>query len=485
MALEEAERAERPQSPACDLLVSGGIILTLDDGRTVLDPGAVAISADRIIAVGTPEELRTYRAPRTIDAAGMAVIPGLVDCHNHLFQTLGRGLGEGLGGWPWLSEFMWPYAGAITGEETRVAALLGSIEAARAGTTAILDHHYGRTDPETTLAVADAIESVGLRGVVARGMAGPLSRVGAEQGLPRSSFRYDSEEELELTAECMCARPKESRVAVWPGPINLVYTDQDLLRRSAELARSAGVGWHTHCCAPPTDPEIYLEAYGMRPVPWLRREGLLGPDTTLAHCTWLDDEDVQSIGETRTGVAYLPVSNQYMPYGVMRLADLRAAGAVVGLATDGSACGHRQDLFDCMKQAILLQRVHTLQPEASIAEEALELATREGSALLGLEAGSIEPGRLADLVVVDLRRPHLCPLSRAVASLVYSTSGSDVSMNIVGGQVIYEDGRCTMVDEGEVIAEARVRARELIERAGLEAMSRPWEQRSVAGTHPR
>jgi 5-methylthioadenosine/S-adenosylhomocysteine deaminase len=461
-------------APICDLLLTGGAVVTVDDERSVFDPGAVAIAGDRIVAVGAAADLAGYRAARAVDCSGSAVIPGLVDCHNHLFQTLARGLGEGLGGWPWLARFMWPYAGAITPEETRAAALLGAIEAARAGTTAILDHHYGRTDPRTTLSVAAAIESVGLRGVVARGIAGPLTEVGASHGLPRSSFPYTTDEELAFTEACMEARPRDGRVVVWPGPLNLVYTDQDLVRRGVALAREAGVGWHTHCSAPRADPAIYLDAYGIRPVPWLHGEGLLGPDTTLAHCTWLDDGDIELLGETGTAAVYLPVSNQYMPYGVMRLRDLRAAGAVVGLGSDGAACGHRQDLFECMKQAVLLQRVHSLDPEAALAEEALELATREGARLLGIDAGALAPGKLADVVVVDLRRAHLRPHHRTVASLVYAARGSDVAMTIVGGRVIVEGGRCTLVSEREAIDDAQARSADVAGRANLAPLARPW-----------
>jgi 5-methylthioadenosine/S-adenosylhomocysteine deaminase len=452
---------------ACDLLLTGGAVVTVDDDRRVIDPGAVAISDDRIVAVGTSDELADLAAARTIDCSGKAILPGLIDCHNHLFQTLARGLGEALGGWRWLAEFMWPYAGAITSEDTRAAAMLGAIEAVRAGTTAMLDHHYGIADVSTTLVVADTMEAVGLRGVVARGIAGPISDVGKAQGLPSSSFRYSAQEEYEMTAECMRRRPAGARVAIWPGPINVVYTDREMLLRSVELARSAGVGWHTHCCAPRDDPQIYLGAYGVRPVPWMHAAGVLGPDATLAHCTWLDDRDVDLLGQTGTGVAYCPVSNQYMPYGTMRLRDLRSAGAVVGLATDGSACGHRQDLFECMKQAILVQRVQALDPEASDATEALELATREGARLLGLDAGSLAPGKLADVVVVDLDRPHLRPSSRVAATLAYAAHGSDVAMTIVNGEVVFEGGRCTRVDEAAAMAEAQARAEDLVERADL------------------
>lgn len=138
------------QLPVCDLLLQGGSVVTVDNDRRVVTPGAVAIAGDRIVAVGTLRELLTYRATRTVDCAGKAVIPGFVDCHNHLFQGLARGLGEGPSGWEWLATFMWPYAGTISADEVRVAAYLGAIEAA--GTTSILDHHYGRFDFDTTMA---------------------------------------------------------------------------------------------------------------------------------------------------------------------------------------------------------------------------------------------------------------------------------------------------------------------------------------------
>ncbi|HEX5146933.1 MAG TPA: amidohydrolase family protein, partial [Conexibacter sp.] len=339
-----------------DLLLRGGTVLTVDDERRVIADGAVAIAGERIAAVGPAAELCAQpaaRGARTVDCAGKLVLPGLVDTHNHLFQTLARGLGEGLTGWRWLAEFMWPYAGAISAHETEVAAQLGAVEAARAGTTALLDHHYGCADVETTLAVAGAIEAVGLRGVVARGIAGPLTDLGRKANLPESSFPYSAGQELEHTRACMDARPPGSRVAVWPGPINVTYTDRDLLRASVELARERGSGWHTHFLAPQPDPQVYAEAFGVRPATWLHDEGLLGPDATLAHACWVDERDVALLGATRSCVAHCPASNMIVPFGVMPLRALRSAGATVGLGTDGSACGHRQDLFEQMKLMVL------------------------------------------------------------------------------------------------------------------------------------
>lgn len=167
--------------------------------------------------------------------------------------------------------------------------------------------------------------------------------------------------------------------------------------------------------------------------------------------------------------------------GVVRLRDLRAAGAVVGLATDGAACNHRQDLFECMKQAVLLQRV-ALDPTAARCEEALEMATRDGARFVGVDAGILAPGKLADLIVVALDRPHHTPVHRPVAALVYSVRGSDVEVTIVGGRVVYEDRACTLVDEGEIIAEARARGAELVERAGMRGLLTPWHGPAVAQT---
>jgi 5-methylthioadenosine/S-adenosylhomocysteine deaminase len=193
----------------------------------------------------------------------------------------------------------------------------------------------------------------------------------------------------------------------------------------------------------------------------------------LAHGIFLDDREVARVGETSTGVAYCPISHQYIGLGVMRLRDLRAAGTKVGLGLDGGS-GHRIDMFSCMKQAVLLQRVHTRETTVSNGEEAIELATREGARYLGTEAGFLAPGRLADMAVVNLSGPHHTPVHRVVAAVVYSASPSDVAYTIVGGRVIFEDGSCTLIDENAILEEANARAARLVSAAGLEGLLEPW-----------
>lgn len=451
----------------CDLLLTGGTVVTVDDRRRVLDPGAVAIGGDRILAVGTAEELAGWTAQRTIDCSGRAVMPGLIDCHSHLFQTLGRGLGEGLALWPWLCEFMWPYSAAISPAEAVAAARLGAVEAVRGGTTCVVDNHYAPADADTTLAVAGAVAEVGLRGAIARGIFGDITEVAREHGLAPSLFAFSEEEELAITSECVRARAG-TVVEVWPAPVNIIYVAQETVARSVALARDLGTRWHCHCSEAEADPQIYLDAYGVRPIDWLARESLLDERATIAHAIWLDDAEVEVVGDTVTGLSYNPDSNQYLASGPLRLRALRDAGATVALGSDGAATGPRMDMFAAMKQAIYVQRLITLDPEATDAGEVLALATREGARYVGIDAGELAPGRLADIVVVDLRRPHLVPLHDVVTTLVYCATASDVEMTIVGGRIVVADGRCALVDERDVMAEGQARARELARRADLQ-----------------
>jgi 5-methylthioadenosine/S-adenosylhomocysteine deaminase len=452
-------------SPRCDLLLTGGAVVTVDDDRRILRPGAVAITGERIAAVGPALELAAWEAARTVDCSGTIVLPGFTDCHTHLFQTLARGLGDGYSLHHWLTDFMWPYATTITSEEARTAARLGAIQALRAGTTTIVDNHYGASDAEATLGVASAIEEVGLRGAVARGIAGLPTEVARRMNLSSPMFVRSPEEELEITRAVLEARAG-ARVGIWPAPLNVLYLDRKLFAASVELAREFSVRWHTHCSEGRRDPELFLDAYGVRPVAWLHADGLLGEDATLAHCLWLDDQEIELVGETRSGVSHNPVSNSYIGSGTIRLRALRSAGAEVALGTDGVAVTG-QDMFEVMKQVVLVQRASSGDPTASDAEEALELATRGGARYAGVDAGVLAPGKLADVIVVDADRPHLRPLHLPVSTLVYHAHGSDVVMTIVDGRVVYENGRATLVDEREIQEEADARGAELATRAGL------------------
>ena len=460
---------------ACDLLLDGGVVIALDEARRVIDNGAVAIRGDRIVAVGDSAELAAYRAgaSRTIDCSGKVIMPGLTDGHTHLFQTLGRGMGDGLSLVPWLRRFMFPYARTISGEIATAGARLGALQAALSGPTVVVDNHYGPTDTATSLAVAEAIESVGIRGAVARGIFGDPNRGGEIMGVAPELFPWTNDEELSITKECIEARPAGSKVEIWPGPENIVYVTPDLIAASAQLAEDANVRWHMHCSESASEIEFFESIYGMRPVAWLASEGLLSHRTTLAHAIWLDDDEVAAIGENRSTTVHNPISNQYLASGVMRLEPLQAAGANVALGSDGIAVTG-QDMFEAMKAGTLLHRVHHLDPEATTVEQFVEIAAVGGSAMTGIEAGALSPGRLADVVVLDVDKVRHTPWNRPVASVVHCGRAADVDMTIVAGEIIVEDGRSTRVDEEEVRATATEAAEQLIADADLSGLTQGW-----------
>jgi 5-methylthioadenosine/S-adenosylhomocysteine deaminase len=460
---------------SCDLLLHSGTVITLDEQRRVIDNGAVAIMDGDIVAVGHSAELRGYAAGanRTVNCSGKVIMPGLTDGHTHLYQTLGRGMGDGLSLVPWLRRFMFPYSKTITGEIAAASARLGALQAALSGTTVVVDNHYGPADTASTLAVADAIDSVGIRGAVARGIFGKPNQGGEIMGVAPELFPWSNDEEFAITKECMEARPAGSRVEVWPGPENIVYVTPDLIAASAQLAEDADVRWHMHCSESAAEIEFFESMYGMRPVAWLAQEGLLTHRTTLAHAIWLDDDEVAAIGENRSTTVHNPISNQYLASGVIRLAALQAAGANVALGSDGIAVTG-QDMFEAMKAGTLLQRVHHLDPVATTVEQFVEIAAAGGSAMTGLNAGALAPGRLADMIVLDVDKVRHTPWNRPVASVVHCGRAADVNMTIVGGDIIVENGKSTVIDEDEVRAKATEAAERLIADADLSGLTQGW-----------
>jgi len=449
----------------CDVLLEGGVVVTMDDTRRIIECGAVAVRGNRIAAVGTQAELSGWRADRTIDCAGQVVIPGLIDSHNHLFQVAGRGLGDGMALWQWLSEFMLPLAAGIRPEEAVAAVRVGALEALSSGTTTIIDNHYAPNDAATTLRVAAALHDMGLRGAIARGVFGPFTDIARDNQLSPLLFQNTTRHEIDSMRECL-TEWRSDRVQIWPSPINVIYNDQDLVRGLVELADEFNVRWQTHCSEALVDPEIYLQAYGLRPFVWMENEGLLSPSASFAHAIWLDDAEIECSGGRQCGIAHNPMSNEYLASGAMRLRDARKAGATIGMGADGAA-GHLMDMFQIMRQMVYVQRLHTLDPEATFAEEAFELATRGGAQLAGIDAGSLEPGKLADIAVVSLRGAHMAPCFNPVANLVYCASGRDVTLTMVDGRVVYENGRATLVNHEEIVRQAHEHCNAVIERLNI------------------
>ena len=457
-----------------DLVLSGGTVVTLDGDRRVLEPGAVAVSGDRIVAVDAADRVDASGARRVIDCRGCVVLPGFVDCHSHLAQVLIKSLGEGLTTWDWLSTLTFPVVDSVTRDEVVAGTRLAALEAVRAGITCVVDNQYMPPDPETTVAVAGAIESVGIRGAVARGMTGtsPPAMAFRESGA-RPNY-YSTGEELSIMTDLLSGWSNDRLVALWPGPLNIAFNDQDMIAGSVELARRFGTRWHTHCCESRGDPGVYLQAYGTTPIAWLQREGLLGPEATLAHAIWVTPGEVAMLADTGAAVAHNPVSNAYLGVGTMSLLEMLDAGVVVGLGTDGPAVGHRQDPFEVMKQAVLVHRALAVDPSVITSETVLEAALLGGAGFTGFDVGVLAPGRLADMAVMDVTGPSCVPSRKTATTVVNSVTGANVRTVVVDGRVVVDDARCVTVDEQEVIEEAERAVASLGDRVGLDRFSVSW-----------
>ncbi len=457
-----------------DLVLSGGTVVTLDGDRRVLEPGAVAVSGDRIVAVDAADRVDASGARRVIDCRGCVVLPGFVDCHSHLAQVLIKSLGEGLTTWDWLSTLTFPVVDSVTRDEVVAGTRLAALEAVRAGITCVVDNQYMPPDPETTVAVAGAIESVGIRGAVARGMTGtsPPAMAFRESGA-RPNY-YSTGEELSIMTDLLSGWSNDRLVALWPGPLNIAFNDQDMIAGSVELARRFGTRWHTHCCESRGDPGVYLQAYGTTPIAWLQREGLLGPEATLAHAIWVTPGEVAMLADTGAAVAHNPVSNAYLGVGTMSLLEMLDAGVVVGLGTDGPAVGHRQDPFEVMKQAVLVHRALAVDPSVITSETVLEAALLGGAEFTGFDVGVLAPGRLADMAVIDVTGPSCVPSQKTATTVVNSVTGANVRTVVVDGRVVVDDARCVTVDEQEVIEEAERAVASLGDRVGLDRFSVSW-----------
>lgn len=432
-----------------DLVLRGGTILTIDDGARVIVDGVVAVHGNRIAAVGTSADVGPVEADVSIDCSDTLVIPGLVDTHTHLFQSGATGLGDGLPVIEWLQRAMWPYAIGLDTEGAAAMSALGAVRALRAGTTSVLDHHYAPTSAEATLAVADAIERVGLRGVVARGMLGdPVE----EFPVPPSLRPYSTADELTITRECMNERGPDSVVSIWPGPGSVHAADPEMLVGAAKLARDHSCRWHTHTNESRKAVDRFKQVRGEAPVSWMSGLGILAT-STHAHAIHLTHDEVELLGDA-AGVAHCPISNAQLGSGVAPVRRLISAGGLVGLGTDGAAVGAR-GILECAKAMVHHQRITAGDPTVMTAHDAIATATRHGADLLGVPAGRIAAGYLADLVVIELSADEIWPIDDPVVALITLATERDVRDVVIGGRIAVRARLIATVDETEVMRVAR------------------------------
>ena len=418
-----------------DLIVTNALVLTADPSGTVIRDGALAVTGGRIERIG-PSEAVGRAAAEVVDADGMLLMPGLINMHCHAGDSLFRGLVEDLPLEPWLRT-VWKAEGAILNRETvRLGARLGLAELLLGGVTTAMDMFW--YPDETVRAARDVGMRVATGGIFfdGRGMDG----VPGDARLSEADAFFDAFGDADdVIAACL--------------PHGAYTVGPDTLVAAKALASARGGLFSTHAAETRAERLDIETRYGRSVIRHLDALGLLDSRTVLAHCVWLDDEEIALLAERGATVVHNPMSNLKLASGFARVPDMLAAGVRVTLGTDGAISGNDLDLWMALRLAATLHRAAALDARAVTTDQALAMVTREAAAALGASdrLGTLEVGKLADMILIDWRRPHAVPLFDPSTHAVFSTAKSDVRHVFVGGRQVVRDGALVLHDIDETL----------------------------------
>lgn len=449
-----------------DLVIRNAWVVSMDPALGVIPRGEVGIAGGRIAYVRSAAEAGPGAGtaagtgggtgggdgrPQVIDAQGMALLPGFVNAHCHAAMTLLRGYADDMTLMPWLTQRIWPVEARLTGEDVYWGTLLACLEMLRAGVTAFADMYFFMDD------AAQACADAGIRASLSVG----IVAVGPDGGIAP-----DAADKLRRGLD-FCHRWQggaDGRITTMLGPHAPYTCPPAFLREVAAAAAPGDIPIHIHLAETAEEVERCRAEHGVSPVRLLSEIGLFERRLLAAHCVHVDAGDRAILARMRGGVAHNPLSNMKLASGIAPVAAMLAEGVPVGLGTDGAASTNALGMFEQLRTAALLQKASTGDATVLPAMRALELATMGGARAIGLEEeiGSITPGKAADLVLVDLAHPRLCPQHDVVSLLAYSAQDGDVHTVIVAGRVVVRDRRVLTVDEEAVRREAQARARRLV-----------------------
>lgn len=438
------------------LIVRGATIVTMNDTFDIVE-GDLLVRDGRIVSIGTVPAAQ--QAERVIEAYGAFLLPGFIQTHIHLCQTLFRGYADDLALLDWLRTRVWPMEAAHTPASLAAAARQAASELLMGGTTTVLTMET----VHDTDSVFEALEPTGLRAVVGKCM------MDADDAVPPRLLETTtaSLDESVAIAKRWHGRAN-GRLRAAFAPRFAVSCSQALLEAVAGLSREHGLVVHTHASENRDEIALIRERTGRSNIDYLAHTGLTSPRLCLAHCVWVDERERAVMAEHDVKVLHCPGSNLKLGSGLAPVVEMRAQGISVSLGADGAACNNHLDMFEEMRLAAVLQSVRK-GPGSLTARDALWMATREGARAIGLERelGSIEPGKRADFLLVDRDRPQFMTSQDPYSALVYSTRGSDVRTTVVDGEILVEAFRPTRWDPAAIAAEARSEAAALAARAGF------------------
>jgi 5-methylthioadenosine/S-adenosylhomocysteine deaminase len=432
-----------------DVLVTGGTVVTMDGQRRVIEDGAVAIRGDLIVAVGPRAEIENrFEAALTIDAHGALVMPGLINGHAHAAMSLFRGLADDLALDEWLQKYIFPAeARNVTPDFVYWGTRLGVLEMLRGGITTYADMYYFED------VVAEVTKEAGMRGVLGETI---IDFPAPDNKTPGDAFAY--------TQKYLDHWKGDPLIIAAVAPHSIYTCSEKTLQDTAALARRNNAPILIHIAEAQFELEQSRAKYGATPVAYLERAGILGPDVIGAHCIWVDQADIATLAHFNVGCINNPSSNMKTAAGVMPVPEMLAAGEPIGLATDGAASNNNQDMFEEMDLAAKLQKLARMDPRALPAKQVVEMATINGARALHLEKiiGSLETGKKADLILVDIGAPHATPMYDVYSELVYALKATDVRTVVIAGKVVMRDRWMLTINENEILAKAEKYKKQII-----------------------
>ncbi len=428
-------------TPRCDALYTADYVVTQNNGRDIIENGAIAVAADRIFCVGHADLLEIlYPEARRVDLGHAVLMPGLINAHTHVSMSLLRGFSDDKALMDWLQKDIFPQEAKLTPELVELGALFSFAEMVRSGTTAFYDMYMHER------AVLRAAETVGLRGVLGESVTQYFPSLSCKD--EEAYFDYARSMAEELRDHPLL------RAAILP---HAPYTtNPGILQRCRALADETGALFGMHLAETKSETEGCLASFGKRPVAYCESLGLLQPGSTFFHMVEATNEDLDMLAENRCAVTHCPASNMKLASGVAPIAGMVQRGIGVGLGTDGPASNNAQNMLREMYVASLLHKVSELSPTACPAQLALDMATRGGSAALHEPLiGTLEPGMKADFIALSLQSPNMQPVHSIVSNIVYAATGAENILTVVNGRELYRDGKWLTCDYDALCAEMK------------------------------
>ena len=433
------------QRQTVSLILTGGIVVTMDSTGRVLSPGAVAIDGRNIAAVDTPDAIASrYSGETVIDTSGQVVMPGLINTHTHAPMVLYRGLADDLALMEWLQKYIFPAeAKTVTPDFVRAGTRLAVLEMIASGTTTYADMYYFEEE------IARVTRDAGLRGVLGQTI---IQFPAPDAKTPKEGLARTESFVKEFAADDL--------IVPAVAPHSMYTLDSETLKASRSLADRAHVPVLIHLSETSDEVKTSAEAHKATPAAYLDSLGFWGPKTIAAHGVWLSPADMAILARHHVSVSHNPESNMKLASGAAKVSDMQRAGIIVSLGTDGAASNNDLDMFEAMRQAAFLAKLQTSDPRAVPARKALQMATIDGARALGMEAlvGSIEVGKRADVITVSMTAARQTPMYDPLSHLVYVTRGDDVKTTIVNGRILMRDRKVLTLDESRVLSDARALA---------------------------